>query len=82
MIFQDAPGVVVVGGAGWGSLAEFYQCPARQVEVGYLGLVVIEPVEVVLEILPVVWQLQDPTLVCCLLGVFKEVIVMLARGLQ
>ncbi len=81
VIFQEALGVVVVGGAGLGPLAKLYNCPARQIEVGYLGAVAIKPVEVILEILLVAGYFQRPTLFCCLLGVLKEFVVMLVHGL-
>ena len=63
MIFQESAGVVVVGGAGWGLRATLHYCPTRQVEVGYLGVVGIQPVKVVLEICLVAGQLQKPILV-------------------
>ncbi len=56
-------GVVVVGGVSWGPLAKLYSRPAWQVEVGYLGVVAIKPVEGVLEILLVAGQLQKLILV-------------------
>ncbi len=82
MILQETPRVVVVGGAGWGPPVKLYYRRVWQVEVGYLGAIAIKPVEVVLEILVVAEQLQEPTLVCCRLGVNKEVIVMLVRWLM
>ncbi len=45
---QETPGLVVVGGAGWGAPAKPYCSPARQVDVGYFGAVTIKPSEVVL----------------------------------
>ncbi len=82
MIVQESAGVVVVGGAGWGPPAKLYYRPGWHVEVGNLGAVAIKPVEVVVEILLEAGQLQERTLVLCLLRVFNEFIVLLVPGLQ
>ncbi len=68
-------------GAGCGPPAKLYYRPGWQVDVGYLGAVAIKTVEVVLEILLVATQLEGTALARRLLGVFKEVIVMLDHWL-
>ncbi len=74
MILQESAGVVVVGGAGWGTPPKLYYCLAWQVEVCYLGAVAIKPVEVVLEIFLVVGQLQKLILPRSLLCTINELI--------
>jgi hypothetical protein len=51
------------------------------VEVGYLGAVAIQPVKIIFGIFLVMGQLHELTLVRCILGVLKEIIVMLVNGL-
>ncbi len=80
MILQEAPSVLVAGGAGWGPPAKLYHRLVWQVEVGYFGAVAMKPVEIVFEIPSVAGQLQEPTLVRCVLGIVREVIIILVDG--
>ena len=82
MLLQEAPSVVVVGGVGSGPSAKLYYLLGWHAEVGYLGSGAMKPVEVVLEIVLVARQLQEPTRACCFLGISKDVIVMLVRWLR
>ena len=73
--------VVVVGGAGWGPPTYLDYGSVWQVEVGNSGVVAIEPVKVILEVLLEAGELEELALVACLLGVLKEFIVMLVHWL-
>ncbi len=50
VILQEAPGVVVVDGAGWRPHAKLDHCHGWQVEVGYFGVVAMNPNKVIYEI--------------------------------
>ena len=65
-----------MSGAGHWPIAKHHYRPARHVNVGYLGVVAIEPVKVIPKVGLETWELQELTLVACCQCVLKEVIVM------